>query len=132
MADQSSTRDKSALGSTPCNAVRLYGFMRNLTSSEHRRLPRTGPSKAPGIYPPPARDCFPLRVYTLLPPAIGTRSGYIPSSRSRLVPGPGIYPPPARDWFPLRVYALKLPNRWRRDMFNKQHFDRHLRLAALS
>eukprot|EP00959_Pyramimonas_sp_CCMP1952_P319705 6689698-Pyramimonas_sp.AAC.1 len=37
------------------------------------------------------------------------RSGYIPSSRPRLVPAPGIYPPPARDWFPLLVYILLPP-----------------------
>eukprot|EP00959_Pyramimonas_sp_CCMP1952_P116989 2445412-Pyramimonas_sp.AAC.1 len=36
--------------------------------------------------PPPRTD---ISIYTLLPPAIGSRSGYIPSSRPRLVPAPG-------------------------------------------
>eukprot|EP00976_Prorocentrum_cordatum_P098663 1191505-Prorocentrum_minimum.AAC.2 len=48
------------------------------------------------------------QVYSLLPVTIGSRSGYIFSSLSRLVPAPGIFSPPCHDWFPLRVLILLL------------------------
>ena len=61
---------------------------------------------------PPSCDWFPLQLYTLFPPAIGSHSRYIFSSPPvigshsryilssplRLVPTPGIYSLPSCDW----------------------------------
>eukprot|EP00959_Pyramimonas_sp_CCMP1952_P232526 4859463-Pyramimonas_sp.AAC.2 len=58
-----------------------------------------------GIYPPPSREWFVLREYTLLPPVNGSSCGNMPSPLPRVVRAVGIYPPPSREWSDLREYS---------------------------
>eukprot|EP00976_Prorocentrum_cordatum_P088289 1187249-Prorocentrum_minimum.AAC.1 len=52
----------------------------------------------PGICSPPSHDWLLLRVYALHPHTIGSYSGYMLSTLTRLAPTPGICSPPAHDW----------------------------------